>query len=306
MGHGPPPTGRLLERGVRPVAHRRRRLERAGRDVHADAHGARLRRGSVRITDTPDEAFAPTLTHRDVLEFATIDGARACGLDDKVGSLTPRKQADIVLLERQRDQHRADGRSDRDDRRVLRHVERRLGVRRRARRQARRDSSSTSISIGSSEARRVEEPHPRRGRAAARVGGRVGGSGVDRTSLEPGPRRAGRALRSSARKERANGKRQRRRRRRHAGNGPRARAVVRRRGPRGDRDRQGSVPRGGCREGDRRQHARYRVRSRRAAHDRRPARGRRRRRSPRARRDRARHQQGAGVRHRRRAAGSSR
>ena len=27
------------------------------------------------FTDTPDMPFAPTLTHRDVLEFATIDGA---------------------------------------------------------------------------------------------------------------------------------------------------------------------------------------------------------------------------------------
>ena len=49
-------------------------------------------------TDTPDEPFAPKLTHRDVLEFATIEGARACALEDKVGSLTPKKQADIVLL----------------------------------------------------------------------------------------------------------------------------------------------------------------------------------------------------------------
>ena len=50
------------------------------------------------FTDTPDEAFAPTLTHREVLELATIEGARACALQDKVGSLAPGKQADIVLL----------------------------------------------------------------------------------------------------------------------------------------------------------------------------------------------------------------
>jgi cytosine/adenosine deaminase-related metal-dependent hydrolase len=34
-----------------------------------------------------------------VLEYATIEGARANGLGDQVGSLTPGKQADFVMLE---------------------------------------------------------------------------------------------------------------------------------------------------------------------------------------------------------------
>src|SRR5581483_340123 len=38
------------------------------------------------------------LSSRDVLEFATIEGARVCGLESRTGSLTPGKQADVVLI----------------------------------------------------------------------------------------------------------------------------------------------------------------------------------------------------------------
>jgi 5-methylthioadenosine/S-adenosylhomocysteine deaminase len=38
------------------------------------------------------------LTTAEVLAFATIEGARANGLDSKVGTLTPGKQADLIML----------------------------------------------------------------------------------------------------------------------------------------------------------------------------------------------------------------
>jgi 5-methylthioadenosine/S-adenosylhomocysteine deaminase len=38
------------------------------------------------------------LTARDVLRFATLEGARCLHLDSKTGTLTPGKQADIIML----------------------------------------------------------------------------------------------------------------------------------------------------------------------------------------------------------------
>ena len=38
------------------------------------------------------------LTTRQAVEFATVNGARTLGLDDRVGSLTPGKQADLILV----------------------------------------------------------------------------------------------------------------------------------------------------------------------------------------------------------------
>ncbi|HVZ52659.1 MAG TPA: amidohydrolase family protein [Pseudolabrys sp.] len=48
---------------------------------------------------TPAPGTPPLLTTRDVLRFATMNGAKALRLDKKVGSLTPGKEADIIILD---------------------------------------------------------------------------------------------------------------------------------------------------------------------------------------------------------------
>lgn len=103
MGHGFPATGRLLEVGVRPsfsvdvcsgiggdmFNQMRTALftQRAFDNAELEARGDTLMDG--RLLD---------LNSRDVLEFATVQGARAVGLDSITGSLTPGKRADVQVI----------------------------------------------------------------------------------------------------------------------------------------------------------------------------------------------------------------
>jgi hypothetical protein len=48
---------------------------------------------------TPTADKPPLLVTRDVLRYATMNGAKALRLDNKVGSLTPGKEADIIILD---------------------------------------------------------------------------------------------------------------------------------------------------------------------------------------------------------------
>src|SRR3989475_6085164 len=48
---------------------------------------------------TPAPGTPPLLTTRDVLRYGTINGAKALRLDGKTGTLTPGKEADIIILD---------------------------------------------------------------------------------------------------------------------------------------------------------------------------------------------------------------
>jgi 5-methylthioadenosine/S-adenosylhomocysteine deaminase len=100
MGHGPPATGRLRERGI-VTGLSADVCTNVGGDMFAAMRVAlALQRGADHATALGRGVTLEhvTLTVRQVLEMATIDSAAACGLDDRIGSLEPGKQADVVLL----------------------------------------------------------------------------------------------------------------------------------------------------------------------------------------------------------------
>jgi len=57
--------------------------------------------GNFPYWPTPPAGIPEPLTTRDVLRYATMNGAKALRLDNKTGSLTPGKEADIIILDAQ-------------------------------------------------------------------------------------------------------------------------------------------------------------------------------------------------------------
>jgi len=99
MGHGVPAVQDALDHGLRPSLSSDHSVTIAPdfftvmRTVFAFQRMQIFARARSGTQDLP-----PLLTCREVLEFATIDGARCANLDGKIGTLTPGKEADIVML----------------------------------------------------------------------------------------------------------------------------------------------------------------------------------------------------------------
>ncbi|MEU8355898.1 amidohydrolase family protein [Nonomuraea sp. NPDC048882] len=90
MGLGWPETGRMLAAGIHPSLSIDD-CPSVGGDMFSTMRTAfSVQRGLV---------TGGGLTARDVLGFATVEGARACGLDARTGSITVGKDADLVLLD---------------------------------------------------------------------------------------------------------------------------------------------------------------------------------------------------------------
>lgn len=102
QGHGFPITGRLLARGIAPSL---------GVDLESVLAGdmigvARIALGMQRALDNAESRrrtsaipSTSTIRVRQALSWITIEGAKMLGLDHRIGSLAPGKQADITLID---------------------------------------------------------------------------------------------------------------------------------------------------------------------------------------------------------------
>ena len=103
MGYGMPPIQRFLNHGLRPgfsvdtETNTPNDMFTQMRSVNSLQHALIFDRKLEGKRNLP-----PFMNSRDVIECATIEGARANGLLHKTGTLTPGKEADIIMLKTDR------------------------------------------------------------------------------------------------------------------------------------------------------------------------------------------------------------
>ncbi len=99
MRHGTPPLQQSLDHGIRPSLSSDVETTMAA-DAFTQMRAAfTLQRMQINERAVKGEKDLPALlTAKDVIAMATIEGARTNGVESRTGSLTPGKDADIVML----------------------------------------------------------------------------------------------------------------------------------------------------------------------------------------------------------------
>ncbi|MEV8632209.1 amidohydrolase family protein [Streptosporangium sp. NPDC051023] len=87
MGHGHPETGRFRGFGV---------TTGFGVDTVTDTPGDMF--AVMRAAFAAERSRGGSLTTAEVLRMATVEGAAVLGMDDRIGSLRPGRQADVIML----------------------------------------------------------------------------------------------------------------------------------------------------------------------------------------------------------------
>ena len=99
MGHGMPPVQRFLDRGLRPSLSIDVETN-VPNDMFTQMHSViSLQHAMIfELKLAGKRNLPPFMTSRDIIECATVEGARANGLLQKTGTLTPGKEADLIML----------------------------------------------------------------------------------------------------------------------------------------------------------------------------------------------------------------
>ena len=99
MGHGAPTIQDALDHGLRPSLSSDHGVEIAQDFFTIMRSTFTFQRNQLfQRARNGEPNLPPLLSCRELLEFATIEGARCANIDSKVGTLTPGKEADILLL----------------------------------------------------------------------------------------------------------------------------------------------------------------------------------------------------------------
>ena len=100
MRHGMPPIQKALDLGLQPSLSSDVECTMTADPFTQMRSAMTLQRAFVNERALAGEEGLPALlTSRDVIRFATLEGAKGLKLDHKTGTLTPGKEADIVLLD---------------------------------------------------------------------------------------------------------------------------------------------------------------------------------------------------------------